>query len=273
MSSSGSNGNSGDGTPERRVAFVTGAGSGIGLGAARRLAREGLHVVVVGHSQGSADDAAEEVRAVADGGQVLPLGVDVEDAAQVSDAVARVERELGRIDVVVASAGINGVWAPLEELEPHEWARTIAVNLTGTFHTVKYAVPLLKVRGGAVVIVSSINGTRTFSNTGASAYSSSKAGQVAFAKMIAVELAAAKVRVNVICPGAIETEIGDNTEQRGTEGIGVKASYPDGDIPLTGTAPGSSDQVGDLVWFLASDDSSHVTGSEIWIDGGQSLVV
>ncbi|PWD50753.1 3-oxoacyl-[acyl-carrier-protein] reductase [Serinibacter arcticus] len=262
-----------DGATERRVALVTGAGSGIGLGAALRLAREGLHVVVVGHSQSSADDAAEEVRAVADGGQVLPLGVDVEDAAQVRDAVARVERELGRIDVVVASAGINGVWAPLEELEPEEWSRTIAVNLTGTFHTVKYAVPLLKARGGAVVIVSSINGTRTFSNTGASAYSSSKAGQVAFAKMIAVELAEHGVRVNVICPGAIDTEIGDNTEHRNTEDLGVAADFPDGTIPLTGTTSGTSDQVGDLVWFLTSDASSHVTGTEVWIDGGQSLVV
>lgn len=251
---------------DTKVALVTGAGSGIGRAAALRLAADGYHVVVVGHSQASADDAAHEVLEA--GGAALALQCDVEDAASVRDAVARVQSELGRLDVVVASAGINGVWAPLEELEPEEWARTLAVNLTGTFLTVKYAVPLLKAQGGSVVIVSSINGTRTFSNTGASAYSASKAGQVAFAKMIAVELGPHRVRVNVICPGAIETEIGDNTEQRHTEHLRVAASYPDGQIPLTGSAG----QVADLVAYLASDAASHVTGSEIWIDGGQSLI-
>lgn len=255
---------------DTKVALVTGAGSGIGRAAALRLAADGHHVVVVGHGQESADDAAREVREA--GGAALALQCDVEDAASVRDAVARVQSELGRLDVVVASAGINGVWAPLEELEPEGWARTLAVNLTGTFLTVKYAVPLLKAQGGSVVIVSSINGTRTFSNTGASAYSASKAGQVAFAKMIAVELGPHRVRVNVICPGAIETEIGDNTEQRHTEHLGVAASYPDGQIPLTGSTPGSAGQVADLVAYLASDAASHVTGSEIWIDGGQSLI-
>ncbi|GMA32637.1 SDR family oxidoreductase [Litorihabitans aurantiacus] len=254
-----------------RVAVVTGAGSGIGRAAALRLAADGLRVVVVGHSLSTAESTAEEVRAA--GGWALPLAVEVEDADSVRVAFERVADELGRIDVVVASAGVNGVWASLEDLTPQEWSDTIATNLTGTFHTVKYAVPLLKVRGGAVVIVSSINGTRTFSNTGASAYSSSKAGQVAFAKMIAVELASAKVRVNVICPGAIDTEIGDNTEHRGVGDLGVRASFPDGEIPLTGDEAGSAAQVGDLVSFLTSDASSHITGSEMWIDGGQSLII
>ncbi|NCD21267.1 MAG: SDR family oxidoreductase, partial [Actinobacteria bacterium] len=189
------------------------------------------------------------------------------------DVVGRVEREYGRLDVVLANAGINGVWAPLEELTVEDWRTTIDVNLTGTFITVKHATPLLKRQGGSVIITSSINGTRTFSNTGASAYSSSKAGQVAFAKMIAVELAPAKVRVNVICPGAIDTEIDDNTEERDTDQAGVPVQFPEGSIPLTGSTPGSSEQVADLVLFLASDASSHITGTEVWIDGGQSLLV
>lgn len=260
-----------DADADARVAFVTGAGSGIGRAAALRLAKEGLRVVVVGHSLETAESTADEVREA--GGWALPLGVEAEKADSVREAIARVESELGRIDVVVASAGVNGVWAALEDLEPEEWASTIATNLNGTFHTVKYAVPLLKARGGAVVIVSSINGTRTFSNTGASAYASSKAGQVAFAKMIAVELADAKVRVNVICPGAIDTEIGDNTEHRDIDELGVKATYPEGEIPLTGNESGSADQVADLIWFLSSDASSHITGSEMWIDGGQSLII
>lgn len=254
-----------------KVAFVTGAGSGIGQATAQRFASAGMRVAVVGHSPASAQEAAEEIEA--SGTELLPLGCEVEDAESVRRAVARVEQEWGRIDTVVAAAGINGVWAPLGQLEPSEWARTIAVNLTGTFHTVKYTLPLLQARGGSVVIVSSINGTRTFSNSGASAYASSKAGQVAFAKMIAVEVASRGVRVNVVCPGAIDTEIDDNTEQRDLDHLGVEVSYPEGQIPLTGERSGSAAQVADLVAFLASDAASHITGSEIWIDGGQSLVV
>lgn len=254
-----------------KVALVTGAGSGIGRATALRLARDGMTVVPLGHRQESADDVATEIREA--GGRALPLAADVADADAVRDVLARVDAELGRLDVVVANAGVNGVWAPVDELEPDEWASTLATNLSGTFHTVRYAVPLLVRQGGAVVVVSSINGTRTFSNSGASAYATSKAGQVAFARMVAVELAPRGVRVNVVCPGAIDTEIEDNTEQRHTDGLGVRAEYPDGQIPLTGSTPGDAAQVADAVAFLVSDAASHVTGTEIFVDGGQSLVV
>lgn len=121
--------------------------------------------------------------------------------------------------------------------------------------------------------VSEPDGTRIFSNTGASAYSSSKAGQVAFAKMAAVELARDQIRVNVVCPGSIETEIDDNTEQRNTESIRIPVEFPAGQIPLTGDLPGSAEQVADLICFLASDMAGHITGTEVWIDGAQSLLV
>ena len=255
----------------RKVALVTGVGSGIGRATAMRLARDGATVVGLGHTQDSADEVADEIRAA--GGTALPLAADVGDAAAVRGALQQIDDELGRLDVVVANAGVNGVWAPLDELEPDEWQATIATNLTGTFLTVRYAVPLLVRQCGAVVVVSSINGTRTFSNSGASAYATSKAGQLAFARMIAVELAPRGVRVNVVCPGAIDTEISDNTEQRHTDGLGVRAEYPDGAIPLTGEEPGSADQVADVIAFLASDAASHVTGAEVFVDGGQSLVV
>jgi len=255
----------------RKVALVTGVGSGIGRAAALRLARDGATVAALGHTQDSADEVADEIRAA--GGTALPLAADVGDAGAVRAVLDRLDAGLGRLDVVVANAGVNGVWAPIDELEPDEWQATIATNLTGTFLTVRYAVPLLVRQGGAVVVVSSINGTRTFSNSGASAYATSKAGQLAFARMIAVELAPRGVRVNVVCPGAIDTEISDNTEQRHTDGLGVRAEYPDGAIPLTGEEPGSADQVADVIAFLASDAASHVTGAEVFVDGGQSLVV
>lgn len=258
-------------TSTDKVALVTGAGSGIGRASAARLAADGLTVVVLGHRQDSADEVAAEIRDA--GGTALPVAADVADAQAVRDVVRRVEDELGRLDVVVANAGVNGVWAPVDEIEPDEWDATIGTNLTGTFLTLRYTVPLLVRQGGAVVVVSSINGTRTFSNSGASAYATSKAGQVALARMLAVELAPRGVRVNVVCPGAIDTEIGDNTEQRHTERLGVRTEYPDGQIPLTGEEPGRASQVADAVAFLVSDAASHVTGTEVFVDGGQSLVV
>lgn len=258
-------------TSTDKVALVTGAGSGIGRASAVRLAADGMTVVVLGHRQDSADEVATEIRDA--GGTALPVAADVADAQAVRDVVRRVEDELGRLDVVVANAGVNGVWAPVDEIEPDEWDATIGTNLTGTFLTLRYTVPLLVRQGGAVVVVSSINGTRTFSNSGASAYATSKAGQVALARMLAVELAPRGVRVNVVCPGAIDTEIGDNTEQRHTERLGVRTEYPDGQIPLTGEEPGRASQVADAVAFLVSDAASHVTGTEVFVDGGQSLVV
>jgi NAD(P)-dependent dehydrogenase (short-subunit alcohol dehydrogenase family) len=148
----------------------------------------------------------------------------------------------------------------------------MAINLTGTFLTIKFAAPHMRRSGGAIVVCASVNGTRIFSNTGASAYATSKAGQVALAKMLAVELAQSRIRINVICPGAIDTEIDDNTERRDIERVKVPVNYPRGSIPLSGRASGRAEQVADLVLFLTGDRSSHITGTEVWIDGGQSLV-
>jgi NAD(P)-dependent dehydrogenase (short-subunit alcohol dehydrogenase family) len=111
-----------------------------------------------------------------------------------------------------------------------------------------------------------------FSNTGATAYACSKAGQVALAKMLAVELGRERVRVNVICPGAIRTDISANTEHRDLASVKQPVVYPEGSIPLTHGEPGDPEQIAEVVLFLASDRSSHVNGTELWIDGGQSLI-
>jgi NAD(P)-dependent dehydrogenase (short-subunit alcohol dehydrogenase family) len=252
-----------------RVALVTGASSGIGKAAALLLARQGAHVGLL--ATGEADLRAVEQEILRSGGQALVLPADVSQAGQMQQAVETLAGHWGRLDCVVANAGINGVWAPLEELDPAEWEKTISINLTGTYHAVKYASPYLKKQGGAVVITSSINGTRVFSNTGASAYSTTKAGQVAFAKMIALELAAHRVRVNVICPGAIQTNINESTDKQDLEQVRQKIIYLEGQVPLTGGQPGTSEQVAQLILFLVSDMSAHITGTEVWIDGGQSL--
>jgi NAD(P)-dependent dehydrogenase (short-subunit alcohol dehydrogenase family) len=253
-----------------RVALITGAGSGLGKAAALRLAEEGYKVAALSHTPDEIQQTANTIELA--GGQAIPITADIGDFQAMVEAVQQIESEWGRLDVVFANAGVNGVWAPIEDLKPEEWESTIKANLTGTFFTIKAATPLLKRQGGSIIVTASVNGSRMFSNTGASAYSTSKAGQVALAKMLAVELGEWKVRVNVICPGRIESEISENTEQRNTENIGVKAEYPEGPIPLTGDRPGAAEQVADLVLFLAGDASSHITGTEIFIDGGQSLV-
>ena len=256
---------------EGKVALVTGAGSGIGRASALLLAREGARVAALDRRL---DD--ELLGLVAEiegaGGAALPLAADVADAGQMEAAVGRAAGQWDRLDVVFANAGINGVWAPLEELQPEEWDTTLAVNLKGTFLTVKYAAPYLKRQGGAIVVTSSVNGTRIFSNTGATAYSSSKAAQVAFTKMVALELARWKVRANVICPGAIRTNIQERTEQRGLEAVRIPVEFPQTDQPLEGGEPGAPEQVAAVVLFLASDAASHVTGAEIFVDGAESLL-
>ncbi|MBW4681347.1 MAG: SDR family oxidoreductase [Microcoleus vaginatus WJT46-NPBG5] len=254
-----------------KVALITGAGSGIGEAAAKLLAKEGAKVAALGRTEDELKEVVEQIQQA--GGEAMPVIADISEADKMQQAYQQVVDKWGRLDIVFANAGINGVWAPIEELKPEEWEKTIKVNLTGTFFTVKYAVPYLKKQGGSVIITSSINGTRVFSNTGATAYSSTKAGQVAFAKMVALELAESRIRVNVICPGAITTNIDQNTEQRNIDSVKEPVEFPEGQIPLTDGKPGTSEQVAQLVLFLASEASSHITGTEMWIDGGQSLLL
>ena len=253
-----------------KVALVTGAGSGLGEAAAHTLAREGARVALLGHTKEELEEVARSIKS--EGGEAMTVTADISDPDAMQEAVNQVINRWKQLDIVFANAGINGVWAPIEELTPHEWQKTIDTNLNGTFYTIKFAAPHLKKNGGSVVTTSSVNGTRIFSNTGATAYSCTKAAQVAMAKMLALELAKYKVRVNVICPGAIESEISENTEQRNVEKEKEPVEFPKGQIPLTRGKPGKAEDVGDLVLFLASDASKHITGTEIWIDGAESLL-
>jgi NAD(P)-dependent dehydrogenase (short-subunit alcohol dehydrogenase family) len=254
---------------KERVALVTGAGEGIGRASALLLAAEGARIAALGRTQEPLDDVVEEIRR--NGGEAMAVCADISVPDQIRGGVEEVAGRWGRLDVVFANAGINGLWTRIEELEPDDWDQTLDVNLKGTFLTIKYAVPHLKERGGSVIVTSSVNGTRMFSNTGATAYATSKAGQVALAKMLALELAPDRVRVNVICPGAIDTNIDENTEIRDVEEVRTPVEFPETKVPLRGE-PGTAAQVARLVLFLASDASDHVTGTEVWIDGAQSLL-
>lgn len=253
-----------------KLALVTGAGSGIGRATARSLAQAGARVVLLGRSDDELVSVFHEI-----GGDEAGHHRIVADVSSEIEMIAAYEGVKGSwesLDVVVANAGVNGVWAPLDKLEVWEWDETLAINLRGTFLTVKLALPLLRPRGGSVIVVSSINGNRIFSNSGATAYACSKAAQVAFAKMTALELAKDGIRVNVVCPGAIETCIDDSTERRNIDALHLPVEFPAGDIPLTWGRPGAPDDVADAILFLASDASRHVSGTEIYVDGAQSLL-
>ncbi|ODT80192.1 MAG: 3-oxoacyl-[acyl-carrier-protein] reductase [Pelagibacterium sp. SCN 64-44] len=254
-----------------KVALVTGAGSGIGKATALALGKQGATVVATSRT-------AEEVEATAAaiekaGGKAMAATADIADDTAMEKLVADAEARFGRLDIVVANAGINGVWAPIETLTPDEWDQTIRINLRGTYLTIHHAVPALeRAGGGAIVIVSSINGTRTFSTPGASAYVATKAAQVAMTQQLALELGRRKIRVNAVCPGAIESQIDDNTEVRDSAKAGIPVNFPEGDIPLTGGKSGKAADVADVILFLCSDAARHVTGTPVWIDGGQSLL-
>jgi NAD(P)-dependent dehydrogenase (short-subunit alcohol dehydrogenase family) len=164
------------------------------------------------------------------------------------------------------------VWAPIEELQPAEWDQILDINLKGTYLVVHFAVPHLKANGGgSIIITSSVNGTRTFSSAGASAYSASKAGQVAFMKMMALELGRHQIRCNAICPGAIDTNIGERTHMRHVKQIGIEVELPQGSPAIDG-GRGDINEVADACLFLASDLSRHVSGVELFVDGGASLL-
>lgn len=255
-----------------QIALVTGAGSGIGRAAALRLASEGAAVGVLSHTEESVQTCVDEIRAA--GGRALPLVADVSDSGQMRAAVEALAHEYGGLDIIFANAGINGVWAPIDELQPEEWSRTINTNLTGTYLTLHHGVPHLKKRGGgSIVITSSINGTRVFSNAGSSAYSCTKAAQLTLTQMQAVELAKHNIRVNAICPGRIETAIQAKTVKRNIEEAAEDVDYRSGKIPLTDGEGGSAEEIAELLIFLVSERGRFISGTPIWIDGAQSVLV
>ncbi len=253
------------------VALVTGAGSGIGRAAALALARDGLSVGALGHTRGEISSTVEEIENA--GGEAVALLADISDERQMAEAVRRLVARFGRLDVVVANAGINGVWAPIDDLTLAEWNDTISVNLTGTFLTIRTTVPELKrAGGGSIIVISSINGTRTFTTPGATAYTATKAAQLAMVQQLALELARHHIRINAVCQGEIETSIDANTRLRKEKETAIPVVWPEGQVPISGGRPGRSEDVADVIGFLASDRSRHVTGSPIWVDGGQGLL-
>jgi NAD(P)-dependent dehydrogenase (short-subunit alcohol dehydrogenase family) len=255
---------------EGKVAVVTGGGSGIGEAAARRFAAEGAAVGVLDYRRDAAEAVVEAIRSA--GGRAEPLGADVRDEGQVKAAIEATVAAFGGLHVVFANAGINGMQTPIEEMTYEEWRDTIDTNLTGTFLTVKHSIPHLRAAGGgAIVITASVNGNRSFSLPGYSAYSTAKAGQAVFGRMAAVELARWGIRVNTIIPGGVRTNIRERTWRRNLDAVRWDVKMPEHFPPLHGR-PADASEVADLVLFLSSDESRYVTGTEVVIDAGATLL-
>ncbi len=253
-----------------KVAFVTGAGSGIGEASARRLAADGAAVAVADVRAEPAERVAAEI--IASGGRAIAVVADVRCEDDVRSGIARTVGAFGGLTTVFANAGINGMQCPIEEMTLDEWHATMDTNLTGTFLTVKYAIPHLRAAGGgSIVITASVNGTQLFSLPGYSCYSTSKGGQAIFSRMAAGELSRWDIRVNTICPGAIKTNIGERTYRRNLEQVTWDMKMPEKWPPHLGR-PAEAREVADLVAFLVSDESQYITGAEIVIDAGLTIL-
>lgn len=253
-----------------KVAVVTGGSSGIGRASAIQLAKQSAKIALLDVNDERTERTKHQIEAM--GVEALSLHCNVANSLEVQRSISSIVEKWGRIDVVCANAGIAGTLSSIETMALEQWQETIDINLKGTFLTVKHTIPFLKMNGGSIIITSSVSGNRVFSQPGFSAYSTSKAGQIAFMKMAALELAQRKIRVNAICPGAIETNIGDSMNKTSNvNNVTVPLQFPEGDQPLE-HRPGTPDQVAQLVLFLATDASSHITGTEIYIDGAESLL-
>lgn len=260
-----------DASLDGKVAVVTGAGSGIGKAAAAMLAEKGVRVGLFDMDASAVEKTAAEIKKA--GGVAIAAKVDVADSTQLQQAYEQVLDKFGQLDIVFANAGINGTLSPIEHLPEEDWDKTLGTNAKGTFLTVKFAIPYMKESGGSIIITSSINGNRTFSGFGMSAYSASKAAETAFGKMAALELSAYRIRVNVVCPGGIETNIEKRTkkDEEHLAEVTIPKIFPKGQHPLKGE-PGKPEDVASIVCFLASDASGHMSGSVLYADGAETLL-
>lgn len=246
-----------------QAALITGGGSGIGLGCARHLLRDGASVTLAGRGQERLDAAVAELRAIApEGAEVRSVTCDVANEDDVAAAVAAASTITGGLQICVASAGTGGL-APVIAMPAEEWRRILDINLTGAMFTLKHAgEAMVRAGGGSFVGISSIAAPLT--HPFMSAYCVSKVGLEALIRTAADELGRAKVRVNAVRPGIVPTELAAPLEQDPEVLADYLAQMP---VSRTGTV----DDVGALVRFLSGPESSWITGQCIGVDGGHHL--
>ena len=242
-----------------KIAFVTGAGRGMGRAIAERLVVEGAKVAVADLDK---DSAAETAGAL--GAAACAIGVDVTDGVSVGAAVEEATAVLGAIDILVNNAGWDRI-APFLETDEALWDRLIAVNLKGVLHCARAVLPgMVERRGGRVVNISSDAGR--VGSSGESVYSATKAGIVGFTKTLAREVARHGITVNAVCPGPTETPLLAEIVGEGNDRLieAMKRQIPLGRL-------GRPDDIAGAVAFLASDDASFITGQTLSVSGGLTM--
>jgi SDR family mycofactocin-dependent oxidoreductase len=260
------------------VAFITGAARGQGRAHAARLAREGADIIAldicapvsdsISYPAATPEDLAETVRAVeAEGRKVLARAVDVRDDAAVRQLVADGVEQFGRLDVLIANAGVLS-WGRIWELSDEQWNTVIDVNLTGTFRTVRAAVPAMieAGNGGSIVIVSSSAGLKATPGNGH--YSASKHGLTGLTNSLAIELAEYGIRVNSIHPYSIDTPMVEPDLMMQVFGQHPHYIHSFGPMPLQPKGFMAAEEVSDVVAWLAGDGSATLTGAQIPVDKG-----
>lgn len=244
-----------------KIALVTGGTSGLGLATAKRFVAEGATVVVTGRRQAELDAAVQEL-----GGSALGVRGDVSNLADLDRLYETVQETFGRLDVLFANAG-GGAFVPLGEITEAHFDKYFGINVKGTLFTVQKALPLMA-RGGSVVLNGSMVSVKGM--PGFTVYAATKAALRSFARTWAVDLRGRNIRVNVVSPGTVVTpayksELGMTDEQ--IEAFVAQAASA---TPLE--RAGTPDEIAKAVVFLASDDSSYMTGTELFVDGGAAQV-
>ncbi len=251
-----------------RGAIVTGGASGIGEACSETLASAGASVLITDIDDLRGRDLAQRI--VKAGGAAYYMNHDVRDEAAWPGIVAEAEKRFGRLDIMVANAGI-GIMAPIATMTLADWQKQQAINLDGVFLSIKHSIPAMKkVGGGSIVLMSSIAGLR--GSAGLAAYSATKGGVRLLAKSVALEHAADNIRCNSVHPGIIATPIWEKIPTA-AEGNQRNSAIDPGEraaaiVPLTRV--GTAQDVANGVLFLCTESASYMTGQEIVIDGGMT---
>jgi len=254
--------------PAPRIALVTGASSGLGLDIARRLARDGCHVILTATRQAAIERLASTL--LADGaGTVEGMELDVQQEDSVARLFGQIDRRHGRLDILVNNAGIaprvNGAKSRVEDTTLADWNRTLAVNLTGTFLVTRAALPLLKrSRSGGRIINISSRGGRTRSILSSAHYAASKAGLLGFARILADEVGPLGITVNTVAPSRISTPMARTVADASATDAQFIAETPLGRLGIPA-------DVSAVVAFLASPEAGFLTGTIIDVAGGQFM--
>ncbi len=244
-----------------KVALITGGNSGIGLATAERFVAEGAFVFITGRRQAELDAAVKKI-----GKNVAGVQGDVASLADLDRLYATIKKEKGHLDILFANAG-TGEFAPLDAISEQHFDKIFNANVKGLLFSVQKALPLLK-NGSSIILNSSIVGTT--GPAAMSVYSASKAAVRSFARTFTSDLKDRKIRVNAVSPGVFPSPGYRNSLGMSEKQVEEYASSVIGQIPLGRT--GELDEIAAAVTFLASDDSSYITGIELIVDGGMTQV-